>query len=504
MGWKQILIIVFLFFLTFIPRLYKIDNPVADWHSWRQADTAAVTRNFIKEGLTPLYPKFDSFFALNENGLPNPNRYFFAEFPLYNLLTYPFYKFFGVNEIYARGVSVFLASLTSVVLFLLVKRYSSFLTAFLSGLFFAILPFNIYYGQVIMPDPTFIFFSVLSLLMVSYWLEKEKWWLVGISGIVASLAMLTKPYAIFLGLPVAYLFFSTRTIPAVPQGRSLLNFFKKPQFYLYLILAFLPFLAWRWHINQHPEGMFGTSWLFNQGNIRFKGAFFRWLVFERMNKLIFATGGFVLLFLGLVSKRSKKEGWFFYLWFASVFIYMTIFAKGNVTHDYYQLPLVPIGCIFIAKGTEFLLKNGKGILERILNWGLALSLIFLMLAFGWYEVRGFFNINHPEIVKAGQGVDQLLPKDAKVIAPYQADSAFLYQTNRYGWTVSGLANKFIQEGATHYVSVNFDEETNNLMEECNIVKKTNEWVIIDLEDCKSNDGQKFSPENQPGIEDVQL
>jgi len=488
MGWRQTLITLFLFFLTFTLRLYKIDNPIADWHSWRQADTAAVTRNFIKKGLTPFYPKFDSYFSLNENGLPNPHRYFFAEFPLYNLLTYPFYKAFGINEIYTRLVSIFFASLTTVFLYLLVKSLASERIGFLSGLFFAILPFNIYYGRVVMPDPTFIFFSVLGLYLIYLWSKKNSTLLAILAGLACALAMLVKPYAIFLVLPAAYLLFSqARTVLAggsragsvlgLRQGRTLLKIC------IFLIISLLPLALWRWHINQHPEGMFGTSWLFNQGNIRFKGAFFRWLVFERMNRLIFATGGFVLFFIGLISKRSKKEGWFFYLWLASVFSYMAIFAKGNVTHDYYQLPLVPIGCVFMAKGADFLIKRGKTILEKVLNWGVAISLVLFMLAFGWYETRGFFNINHPEIVEAGRAVDELLPANARVIAPYQADSAFLYQTNRYGWTVSGLVDQFIKEGATHYVSVNFDEETNELIRKCKIIKKDDKWIIIDLREC---------------------
>lgn len=465
----------FLFILAFLPRLYKIDNPVADWHSWRQADTAAVTRNFIKEGLTPLYPKFDSYFVLNETGQPNPNRYFFAEFPLYNLFVYPLYKWFGVVEVYSRYISAFFASLTAVVLYLLVRRYSSERVAVLSGIFFSILPFNIYYGRVIMPDPLHIFLATLSLLSVSIWVEKDKLIWAMMAAVAVTLTLLTKPYALVLILPVGYLILK----------RWGLKTFRKPSFYFLLLLSLVPFLLWRWHINQHPEGMFGTSWLFNQGDIRFRGAFFRWLIFERMNRLIFATGGFVLFWLGIIRGRNLKEGWFYYLWLLGVLIFFGIVAKGNVTHDYYQLPLVPIGCIFMAKGFEFLAMYGRGLLQRIVNFGLAIVFVTLMVSFGWYEVRGFFNINHPEIVEAGRAVDQLTPQNAKVIAPYQADSAFLYQTNRTGWTVGeGLIPTFIEEGATHLVSTTFDGETLYWAEKCETVKQTDRWIIINLKRCQ--------------------
>jgi len=46
-------------------RTYKYSSPIADWHSWRQADTSAVTRNFIKQGrIDFLYPTYDDLSSL--------------------------------------------------------------------------------------------------------------------------------------------------------------------------------------------------------------------------------------------------------------------------------------------------------------------------------------------------------------------------------------------------------------------------------------------------------
>ena len=70
----------------FSVRLYRIDNPVADWHSWRQADTSAVTRNFIKYGVNPLFPRYDDLSSV-ASGKPNPQGYRLVEFPVYNILS---------------------------------------------------------------------------------------------------------------------------------------------------------------------------------------------------------------------------------------------------------------------------------------------------------------------------------------------------------------------------------------------------------------------------------
>jgi len=469
--------IVILMILGFAMRTYKIDNPVADWHSWRQADTAAVSRNFIKDGFTPFFPRFDSLNPLNETGQPNPERYFFAEFPLYNIITYFFYSNFGVNEVYARLVSITFAVLTIPTLFFLTSHFSNRRIALFASAIFALLPYNVFYGRVIMADPMHIFFSVLTLLLVVKWLSKD-WILLGIAaGIAGTCAILAKPYALVLILPISYLFYQKWGAKMFAQWRM----------YLFLAITIIPFILWRSHITQYPEGMFGTTWLYNQGNIRFTGAYFRWLIFDRMNRLIFATGGFALFWMGLIVGHTKKEGYFYYLWLASILAFFVVIAKGNVTHDYYQLPLVPIGCIFIAKAIDFLIISGQGFLNRGLRIGVALVLVAVMFSFGWYEVRGYYNINHPEIVEAGKAVDKLTPKDALVIAPYDNDSAFLYQTNRHGFTFGGdKIPQYISEGATHLVSTNYDETTNMWMEKCNIVSKTEKYVILDLKNCSED------------------
>ena len=81
--------------MAFSVRLYRIDNPIADWHSWRQADTAAVARNFYKDGYNPFVPKYDDMSGVAEFPIANPERYRFVEFPIYNSLVYFVYLING-------------------------------------------------------------------------------------------------------------------------------------------------------------------------------------------------------------------------------------------------------------------------------------------------------------------------------------------------------------------------------------------------------------------------
>ena len=93
---------------------------------------------------------------------------------------------------------------------------------------------------------------------------------------------------------------------------------------------------------------------------------------------------------------------------------------------------------------------------------------------------------HWEIIKAGSRVDQITPKDAIVVAPYNGDTAFLYQTNRQGFSyipfpIKDLIDRY---NATYYVSVNYDEQTNAIMSKYTVIEKTPEFVIVKLVEPK--------------------
>jgi hypothetical protein len=104
----------------------------------------------------------------------------------------------------------------------------------------------------------------------------------------------------------------------------------------------------------------------------------------------------------------------------------------------------------------------------------------LSLFLSWPTIKTYYHINHWAIVRAGKVADQLLPQDATVIAPYMGDTAFLYQTNRKGWPIGHDIEDKIGKGATHYISVNYDDEARNLESRYKTITKTEEFLILDL------------------------
>ena len=467
-------------------RLYKINTPLADWHSWRQADTAAVARNFVEKGYDLLHPRFDDLSSV-PSGKENPEGWRFVEFPLYNATHALFFQAIeavkpGLISFEAAGrlVSIISSILAALFLYLIVKRFWGWLLGILSLFFFLFLPYNIYYSRTILPGPMMLSLSLASVhfLLRAEEIKKKKEIILFLSLVLAAAAILVKPYAIFILLPSwAFIFISW--FLRVKEKKSLLL-----ASIGYALLSLLPFLVWRWWMRQFPEGIPANAWLLNMGNIRFRPAWWRWIFAERIGKLILGYWGVIFLGVGVALKRSWKKDLFFYFWLIGAFAYLSIFARGNVQHDYYQLVIVPVLAVFLARGFAFLSWPPKEHFHRLLSPAFSVLFLLFALAFSWYNVRGYYQINHPEIVEAGKAADSLLPPEAKVIAPYGGDTAFLYQTKRKGWpVVTGSMEEMLKLGATHYVSVNFDSTTNYLLQRCLVLGKSEKWVIIDLRSC---------------------
>ena len=105
-----------------------------------------------------------------------------------------------------------------------------------------------------------------------------------------------------------------------------------------------------------------------------------------------------------------------------------------------------------------------------------------MLTSGAYQIREFYKVNHPELMEVGKEVDRILPKDAIIIAPYNGDTAFLYQTKRRGWPVIDTSvEQIIKRGASYYVSVSLNDTDTKMIEgKYETLKKTDKYIIIDL------------------------
>lgn len=414
-------------------------------------------------------PKYDDMSGVSENPITNLNRFRFVEFPIYNIAVYPLYWFFGIDIRYDRLVSILFSLGSIIFLYLICRRYLGTGIALLTAAIYAFLPFNIFFSRTTLPEPTFLFFA----LGMMHFVDRLIWESRGgvLSFVFTAVAFLIKPWAVFFVPPLFYsLLVKYGSLKKIPKN-----------FIFFAILVLVPFLLWRLWILRFPEGIPASSWLLNGDYIRFRPAFWNWIISQRMGGEILGASGLVFFVVGLL-KRAKDNNWFLHIWALSLFLYFVIFATGNVRHNYYQFIFVPVGAVFFTRGFLYLIKGNKEFLPRF--WGIILALIFLPLSFyaSFLQVREFYKINNPGIVEAGRSADRILPKDAVVVAPLNGDTAFLYQTNRVGFAFAPLPlTQLVSDyGVTHFASVSRDDKTNWVLRHFKILENNPKFVIADL------------------------
>jgi len=487
---KYILVPVILF-VGLLARHYKIENPVTDWHSHRQADTASVTENFLKNGVDFFVPIYHDLSNV-QSGIDNPHGYRMVEAPLYNLFslwTHRTISIFSPNiplDTSSRLASILFSEISALLIFLLCKKYTNNFSASLLAMgVFLFLPFNIYYSRAILPENTAITFMLMAILLFSRSAV--------FSAVFMSLSILTKPYTSLISFPL-FLWLSFQ------KYRHQINLKSLGSLCLFGIISLLPFAIWRQWISRFPEGIPVNAWLFNSNNtpflpewyrgynltflnklVAFRPFWFKWLFFERINKLILGSFGLIPLFLGFAYKKNHSQKISLALIFG-ILLYFIIVAQGNIQHDYYQALIIPsisiiigFGCFYIL---NFVFKNK--IISRLSFVVIALFSFY----FSWDQVKTYYIINNPSITAAGLEIQKLIPKNAYVIAPYNGDTAFLYQTKHSGWPTEVYNPDELKlnypDNPIYLVSVNFDKYTNDMTAKFKTLFKNDQFIILDL------------------------
>ncbi len=484
---KKIILLIIIA-LAFFVRLYKINSPIADWHSHRQADTASVTNQYLNGNANIFIPKYHDLSNV-QSGKENPKGYRMVELPIYNYLSLINYKVINIfnknipKETTYRLTSIFISILSAIFIFLLVFQFTkNYLASILSMSSFLFLPFNIYYSRAILPEPLAILFTVLTL----YSFNKNKI----LSGIFFALGILTKPYIGIIIFP--YLLYASL---------QKINLKKIIYLVIFSLISLLPFIIWRLWIKQFSEGIPSSNWLMNSSDsttfpewwhginlswlnkmVAFRPYWFNWLFVQRISILILGSYGLIFAFLGLNYKKNQIQK-FTVLSLIGILFYFIIFARGNIQHDYYQNLIMPFISIYFGLGIFYIYEIIYS--KKLTSLFTIIPILFLSIFFSWQHVKEYYKVNNSTIVEVGKIIDQKLPKDAIVIAPYQGDTAFLYQTNRSGYPTEIYNIKetiSLTPNNPHFlVSTNYDTYTNQMISKYQTVDKTDQYIILNLD-----------------------
>ena len=198
--------------VALIFRLYKITAPLSDSYSWRQADTAAVARNFVRNGFTLFEPHYDDLSSI-QSGAENPTGLRFVEFPLYNAMFAGLYSLLPLVsiEVYGRLVTIFFSLLIIAIIYYLLLKEHSRLSACMGAMIYSIFPAFVFFSRVVLPETTAVAFSFLAMLFLYWWQNQKKGHkaliLFILSLVCYAVSILIKPTAVFYGTALLYILF---------------------------------------------------------------------------------------------------------------------------------------------------------------------------------------------------------------------------------------------------------------------------------------------------------
>lgn len=206
-------------------RLDNVWRP-ADRPSWREADEAAMARNFAREGMNPLLPRIDW-----RGATPG---YTESEFPIYPYSIALLYKIFGVHEFIGRILSYIFSVLALFVFSLLARRYLNELGALAASLCFAVSPVVLSVAASLQPDGLMFLFYLAAAFFFTRWLDENRNADYYFALALTALALLAKLPAANIGILFALLVLA----------RFGFNSLRMPKLWLLAGVALAPALLW--------------------------------------------------------------------------------------------------------------------------------------------------------------------------------------------------------------------------------------------------------------------
>lgn len=469
---KENLILTIIFLIAIAYRLWGITNPLLDFHSWRQSATASVARNFYEEGMNIFKPRLDTI----QEGT---KALYGIEFQLYPFLVALCYFLFGVHEMIGRLISVLFGIGAMGYLYLLAKKYFGEKTALYSIFFYAVLPMMVYYTRTFQPEAAMTFFSVSALYYFDQWIETEKKVHWGLASLMSLCSFLVK-------IPTLYIFFPMAFLCFLKFGKKI---FAQGTLYLFLVTVLTPALIW---YSVSPKIIGSATLLEAEGkwatfSILLNPEFYRQIFLTRIAEKMFAFTGFPLLLIGMFLKTEKKEEHLFHVWLFAVILYMIVTAQGNFQHEYYQLPIILPGVVFMGRAANRLIENNRQ--KSYTFAGIFLMIIFIPFH-SIYKLKSRLTVDTSVMELANQ-LKTVSRQGDLVIINDNGEPEILYYSHRKGWHVgAGFSPQELEDkrekGAKYFLTAYADlpEKNGNLYKHLESkykkVWKGNEGTIFQL------------------------
>jgi 4-amino-4-deoxy-L-arabinose transferase-like glycosyltransferase len=370
--WFLAATLIFLFGLGLATRLYDLTNLPLDFQPTRQLLGALKERGIFYQ-TAPGIPDWQRQMALQQWRTRAEVEPEIVE----HLVAFT-YQFTGEQLWVGRVYSSAFWTIGGIFLFLLIGDLVSTDAAVITTAYYLFLPFAVIASRSLQPDPFMV------MVIISFWWAFHRW-AKSPSWLFAILAGLLGGFAIFIKLTAAF-FVIGAALGEVLGRYNLRNLIRNSQVWLIVLLGALPGAAYLFY-GTVLNGFLGRQ---------FSGRFIPGLLLSPINyvewaaKANTAAGGAAimlgLLALFIASERGIRT-YLLGLWGAYIF-YGLYFDYHIATHDYYQLPFIPLLAISLAPVADWMMgRLTEMSAQRWTRIATAGVLLYGVLATAW-EVRG--------------------------------------------------------------------------------------------------------------------
>lgn len=476
--WSFDLAVVFIVLLAAAFRLYRVDIPLLDAHSWRQVTNADITRHFSEGVMNPFVPRVSWG---GRNGIVG------MEFPLLHSITAIIWRVTGETHTSARLVTIAFSMTSVVLIYFLGARLFSKPVGRAAAFLFAVSPSLVYFGRAYLSDTPMVTFSIAAVLAWDRYFDRPGRRRASLAALLTALAALVKLPAILILAPIGGLALSRLGWAALRDRRLVAG----------CGVAVALVAAWYWYADRiyldtgltqavfRPSGTYPadiapdvaylTTSHWSTGARLLSYDFWAEIIDRFWGKHLTPFGSLGAL-LGVAFVWRERRALPVLLWTLAGLALLVVSAEGNYNHEFHQLPLLPPLALLVGVAASPLFDGEY--LKRFLPIRVASVVVALALlgvsvqAFrasnvliSWYRMDNLVE----QFLAHGNFLQSVIPADALIVTvdygQFGANSPMLlYYARRQGWSFDArtispkvIDNLRLRHGARYFVSSISDE-----------------------------------------------
>lgn len=446
-GWAVAIVLLAAAF-----RLWRIDVPFIDAHSWRQVTNADIARLWVEGPIDFFYP------SVSWGG---PDGRVGMEFPLLHLLIALAWRVVGVSDVAGRLVPAAFSVATVWLLYRLGTRLFGIATGRAAAFLLAVSPSVVYFGRTPLSDTPMLTFSVAAVLGYVAYAQTGRGAHAVAGAVSLALAGLVKIPAILVLGPIAI-------VGWLQHGWRL---WRDPWYVAGPLAALGAVALWYLHADQiyletgltqaifRPSGTYGAEIAAWAGPFITVSHWTRpelltgdtarelllrfWALHLTPAFAVVTVVGALVRWRGVWPDRLVVD-----VWALAAATLILVSLQGQYFHEFHQLPALPPLALYFGLAAAPLFDGRTW--QRLPAWPRRLAPVAVAVLIGWVAVRGFatsrvipqlyrpYSLNTP-LMNAGQQIAVATPADALVATVeyerYGSNSPMLlYFAHRKGWS----------------------------------------------------------------------